>query len=64
MEWFKQSAIRYKLCGHSLEELCEINASVAFGLDRVQVAMKNITENIVYSMFNMRKFTFRSLFLL
>ena len=37
MEWFKHSAMRYKLCGYPLEELCEINAAVASDLDRVQV---------------------------
>ena len=44
MEWFKQSAVRYKLCGHSLEELCEINAAVALDLDRVQVGQETFAK--------------------
>ena len=37
MDWFVQSAKAYKLCGHPLEELCEINAKVASELERTQV---------------------------
>lgn len=38
MSWFVESAKRYKLKDHSLEELCDHNASVARDLDRHQVA--------------------------
>ncbi len=37
MEWFRESALRYRLTGRPLEELCEINAQVAADLDRIQV---------------------------
>lgn len=38
MEWFVQSAIRYKLSGTSLENLCQHNANVALELNRWQVS--------------------------
>lgn len=37
MDWFLESARRYKLTGMSLAALCEHNAHVAFELDRPQV---------------------------
>jgi hypothetical protein len=38
MDWFLESARKYKLSGMSLAALCEHNALVAFELDRPQVS--------------------------
>jgi len=38
MDWFVESALRYRLSGEPARSLCEHNASVASGLSRSQVA--------------------------
>ena len=46
MNWFYESAVRYKLTGKSLEDLCDYNARVAATLDRQQVLPRLYSRSI------------------